>query len=136
MFFGKLADEGDNSNIYNVEGDNLVDNSNIYNVEGNNRLLPGLQLMITRSVLKIPFFPFFFSICVFYTGNYLVVFCKIKHSNFRHLRVVSVNKTVIAFIIGKHQVVNPREIVFPQAKALGLTAFDIFLKVQENYQNI
>ena len=106
MFFGKLADEGDksniynvegdnlvdnsniynvegdnlvdnsniynvegdnlvdNSNIYNVEGDNLVDNSNIYNVEGNNRLLPGLQLMITRSVLKIPFFPFF-SVFVF-----------------------------------------------------------------------
>ena len=59
MFFGKLADEGDKSNIYNVEGDNLVDNSNIYNVEGNNRLLPGLQLMITRSVLKIPFFSVF-----------------------------------------------------------------------------
>ena len=31
-----------------------VKNSNIYNVEGNNRLSPGLQLLITGSVLKLP----------------------------------------------------------------------------------
>jgi hypothetical protein len=42
-FFGKYTDEGDN----------LVDNPKIYNVEGDNRLLFGLQILTTGSVLLI-----------------------------------------------------------------------------------
>jgi len=49
MLYGKFVDEGDNP----------VNNPKIYNVEGNNR-----------------FFLIRFRNCIFYTGNYFVVFCK------------------------------------------------------------
>jgi len=35
-----------------------------------------------------------------------------------HIYKFQFNKTVVACILGEHQVVNPREVVFPQAKAL------------------
>ena len=79
MFYGKFADEEDNR----------VNNTNIYNVEGNNKLSPDLQSLTFRSVLKIGFFSVRFRNCIFYTGNYFFVFCKTKHSSYKHLRVVS-----------------------------------------------
>jgi hypothetical protein len=38
------------------KGDNLMNNLKIDNVEGDNRLSPGLQLLTTRSMLKMQFF--------------------------------------------------------------------------------
>ena len=47
MFFGKFADEGDNT----------VNDPSIYNIEGDYRLSPNLQSSATGGVLKIcPFF--------------------------------------------------------------------------------
>jgi hypothetical protein len=80
MFYGKFADKGDNP----------VNNTNIYNVEEDNRLLPSLQPLTTGSELKILFFSVQFRSCIFYTVNYLVVYCKTKHSSHKQLRVVSV----------------------------------------------
>jgi hypothetical protein len=37
--------------------ENLVDNTNIYNVEGENSLTPGLQFQKTRIALKFLFIP-------------------------------------------------------------------------------
>ena len=45
MFYGKFDNEGNNA----------VDNPNIYNVEEDNKLSPGLQPLITGSVLKMLF---------------------------------------------------------------------------------
>ncbi len=45
MFNGKFADDENNP----------VNNTNIYNVEGDNRLSPGLQFLTNGSVLKICF---------------------------------------------------------------------------------
>ena len=45
MFYGKFDDQGNNP----------VDNSNVYNVGGDNILSPGLQHMKTESKLKIRF---------------------------------------------------------------------------------
>ena len=72
------------------EGNNPVNNPIIYNVEGDNKLSPGLQPLTTGSVLKILFFPVRFRNCIFFAGNYFFVFCKTKHSSYKHLRVASV----------------------------------------------
>ena len=57
MFYGKFGDEEDN----------LVDNSNIFNLEGDNRLLTGLIWHQSGSVI------------VYYnTWNYFIVFFKTK----------------------------------------------------------
>ena len=80
MFYGEFADDEDNP----------VNNTKIYNVEGNKKLSPGLHLLTTGSVLKIRFYSVRFRICILFTGNYFVVFCKTKHSSHKQLRVVSV----------------------------------------------
>ena len=50
MLYGKFVDTGDNP----------MNNSKMHNAEGNNRF----------------FFLIRFCNCIFYTGNYFVVFCK------------------------------------------------------------
>ena len=80
MFYGKLYDEGDNP----------VNSLNIYFVERDNMLSLGLQPLTTGSLLKIGLFSIRSYNCIYYTGIYFVVFCKIKHSSYKHLRVVSI----------------------------------------------
>ena len=79
MFYGKFIDKGDNS----------VDNTNIYNVEGDNRLSPSLQPLTSRSI-ENPwcFFSVRFCNCIFYTRNYFVVYFKTKQWSFKHLWVL------------------------------------------------
>jgi hypothetical protein len=80
MIYGKCADEGDNPNMYNVEG--------------NNRLCPNLQQSITsdnQTCVENPgFLSVLFRNCIFFTGNYFVVFYKAKHSSHKDLKVMSV----------------------------------------------
>jgi hypothetical protein len=59
---------------------------------------------------KSTFFPVQIRYCIFYTGNYFVVFWKTKQSSHKHLRVVP----DITFIWGEHQVVNHRDVVLPR----------------------
>jgi len=64
-----------------------MNNPNIYNVEGDNMLSPGLQPLTTKRkyVKNLCFFSVRFCNCIFYTGNYFVVFCKRKYSSNKHL---------------------------------------------------
>ena len=80
MFYGKFANEGDNS----------MNNLKIDNVEGDNRLSPGLQLLTTRSMLKMHFFFQPGSVIVFSIQEIILLSSEIKHSSYKHLRVVSV----------------------------------------------
>jgi hypothetical protein len=69
-----------------------VDNRSIHNVEGDNRLSPGVyngRQPGSMLVENLSFFQSAFAIVFSRPGNYFVVFYKIKHSSFKHIRVVS-----------------------------------------------
>ena len=77
-----------------------MNNPNLFFVKWNNRLSPSLQQGVARITTswqpevcwKTGFFSVLFCNCIFYTGNYFVVFCKTKHSSPKYLNAVSVDK--------------------------------------------
>ena len=69
-----------------------MDNRSIHNVEGDNMLSPGVyngRQPGNMLVENLSFFQSAFAIVISRPGNYFVVFYKIKHSSFSHIRVAS-----------------------------------------------
>ena len=69
-------------------------------------------VFMRESYNSIKFFFFFLIIFVFRISSNTVI------------HECAYNKTIITFIRGEHQVVNPREVVFPRPKSFGLTTFN------------